>query len=150
MDVQEIKHSISTYFAGHNMLSQRLSQVYILYRSLQKNGEHPELIMGHLVNHTLSLYYIHYWVVLDGNIHDIIGESYNKVAHTLNKEVELVTRLSIHVLDAYINMDSLFLEEKRMSGFRDCVNGKFADNLIKTTTTSVYDKIMTLYNNLAK
>lgn len=148
MNVHEIKHSISTYFAGNNLLSHRLSQVYILYRSLQKNGEQPELTMGHLVNHTLSLYYIHYWIVLDGVIHDIIGESYNKVAYTLNKEVELVTRLSIHVLDTYINMDSLFLEEKRISSFRECINGRFADNLITTTNTSVYDKIMTLYNNL--
>ena len=104
MNVEAIKGEISSYFFNHNMLSQRLPQVYILYKSLQKNGEHPEIVMGYLVNHTLSLYYIHYWIELDGIIHDIISESYNKITYTLHPDAELIRRLSIEILDTYINM----------------------------------------------
>ena len=148
MNVEAIKGEISSYFFNHNMLSQRLSQVYILYKSLQKNGEHPEIVMGYLVNHTLSLYYIHYWVELDGNIHDIISESYNKITHTLHPDAELIRRLTIEILDTYINMDSFLLEKKRSSSFNACMNERFLEDLNETTTPVIYYQIQSLYNKL--
>ena len=148
--VEKIKHDISSYFFNHNMLSQRLPQVYILYKSLQHNGEQPAIVMGYLVNHKLSLYYIHYWVELDGNIHDIISESYNKITYTLHPEAELIRCLPIEMLDTYINMDSIILEKKRASSFSACMNGMFFENLNETTTPVIYYKIQSLYNNLIK
>jgi hypothetical protein len=124
--------------------------VYILHKSLQKNGEHPEIVMGYLVNHVLSLYYIHYWVELDGKIHDIISETYNKITHTLNPEAELIRRLTIEILDTYINMDSFILEKKRVSSFRACLNGLFLEDLKETTTSSIHHKIIVLYDKLIK
>lgn len=148
-NVEAIKHEISSYFFNHNMLSQRLPQVYILYKSLQKNGEHPEIVMGYLVNHVLSLYYIHYWIELDGKIHDIISESYNKTAHTLRPYAELIRQLSIKILDTYINMDSIFLEKKRISSFRACLCGQFFKDLYETNTTpEMHHKITMLYDKL--
>jgi len=147
-NVETIKREISSYFFNHNMLSQRLPQVYILYKSLQKIGEHPKIVMGYLVNHNLSLYYIHYWVELDGNIHDIISESYNKITHTLHPEAELIRRLSIEMLDTYINMDSILLEKKRTSSFNACLNGLFLEDLNETTTSHIHHKITILYDKL--
>jgi hypothetical protein len=148
MNVETIKHEISSYFSNHNMLSQRLPQVYILYKSLQKNGNQPEIVMGYLVNHTLSLFYIHYWVELNGKIHDIISESYNKTTHTLHPEAELIRQLSIEILDTYLNMDSILLEKKRISSFRACLCGLFLENLNETTNPIIYRKIKTLYDKL--
>jgi hypothetical protein len=148
--VEKIKNDISSYFFNHNMLSQRLPQVYILYKSLQYNGEQPEIVMGYLVNHKLSLYYIHYWVELDGNIHDIISESYNKIIYTLHPDAELIRRLSIEMLDTYLNMDSFHIEQKRTSSFSACMNGMFFEDLNKTTTSIIYNQIQLLYNNLIK
>ena len=127
MDVNEIKHCITAYFRGNNLLSHRLPQAYILYKSLKTIGKEPTLHMGYLVNHELLLYYIHYWVELDGEIHDIIGESYNI---QLTKEVELRINLSIHLIDNYINMDSVAVETSRISSYDACMAGMFVENLI--------------------
>jgi len=146
--VEAIKHEISSYFFNHNILSQRLPQVYILYKTLQKNGEHPEIVMGYLVNHKLSLYYIHFWIELDGKMHDIISETYNKITHTLHPEAELIRQLTIEILDTYINMDSILLEKLRITSFRACLCGQFLENLSETTTSEVYYKIQTIYDKL--
>ena len=148
MNLETIKQEISSYFFNHNMLSNRLPQVYILYKALQKIGEAPELVMGYLVNHTLSLYYIHFWVELKGEVQDIISESYNKTTHLLSSEVVLMRDLSIQILDTYINMDSFPIEKKRGDSFHACMNGLFFEDLYKTTTPIIHDKIVILYNKL--
>lgn len=145
MDVYEIKHCITTYFRSNNLLSQRLPQAYILYNSLQKDGKNPTLFMGYLVNHDLLLYYIHYWVELDGVVHDIIGESYNM---RLTKEVDLRLELSIHILDNYINMDSPAIENKREASYKACMRGMFFEWLSASVNPDVYEKIMGIYNKL--
>ena len=144
-NVEEIKHCITNYFRSNNLLSQRLSQAYILYRSLQNIGKEPTLFMGYLVNHDLLLYYIHYWVELDGEAHDIIGESYNV---QLTKEVELRLDLSIHILDTYINMDSVATEQKRAASYHASMRGMFFENLSATVSPDIYEKIMVIYNKL--
>ena len=146
--VEPIKHEISSYFLNHNILSQRLPQVFILYKSLQQNGEQPKIVMGYLVNHVLSLYYIHFWIELDGKIHDIISESYNKITHTLYPDAELIRRLSIEILDTYLNMDSFLTEKKREISFNACMNDRFLEDLNETTSPIIYRKIQTLYNKL--
>lgn len=148
MNTDEIKHIISTYFRGNNLLSQRLPQVYILYKSLKKIGEHPKIFMGYLVNHTLMLYYIHYWIELDGEIHDIIGESYNKIAHALSHTAELKQELPINILDTYINMDSIPIEKKRMESYQSCINGTFFEHMASISTPEICEKITTIYNTL--
>jgi hypothetical protein len=145
MEVAEIKHCITTYFRSNNLLSQRLPQAYILYRSLQTSGKEPTLFMGYLVNHDLLLYYIHYWVELDGVVHDIIGESYNM---RLTKEVDLRLNLSIHILDTYINMDSAAIEQKRSTSYHSCMRGMFFEWLSASVNPDVYEKIMAIYNKL--
>ena len=148
MNVDEIKSIISTYFNGNNMLSQRLPQVYILYKALQKIGENPKLVMGHLVNHNLSLYYIHFWVEHNNQLHDIISESYNKLVYTLSEKVELITQLPIEVLESYLNMDSITTEKKRDASFNACLNDVFFEDLRLSTSSDVYLKIQKLYNQL--
>lgn len=143
--MNEIKHCITSYFRSNNLLSQRLPQAYILYKSLQNAGKQPILHMGYLVNHQLLLYYIHYWIELDGEIHDIIGESYNT---PLTKEVELKLKLSIHILDTYINMDSSVVENKRISSYDACMRGMFFECLNAMVTPEIYEKIMVIYNKL--
>ena len=145
LNVKEIKHCITEYFRSNNLLSQRLPQAYILYKSLQHIGKEPTLFMGYLVNHELMLYYIHYWVELDGEVHDIIGESYNV---QLTKEVELRLKLSIHILDTYINMDSVATEQKRASSYHASMRGMFFESLNAMVTPDIYEKIMVIYNKL--
>lgn len=148
MDIDRIKNAITSYFRNNQLLSQRLPQAYILYHALKKNGKHPKLIMGYLVNHHLMVYYLHYWVELDGDVHDIIGESYNKVAYKLSSEVEVREKLSIHMLDNYINMDSSALENKRIKSFTACTNGLFFEDLHATASTETYKKIRAIYDGL--
>jgi hypothetical protein len=148
MDVSQIKDCITNYFRANNLLSQRLPQAYILFKALQKTGQHPSLIMGFLVNHTLSLYYIHYWVELNDQVHDIVGETYNQIAYKLSSEAEVMHSLSIHILDTYLNMDSVAIEKRRVDSFTKCNNGMFFDDLYEITSPDVYHKIQMIYNKL--
>ena len=143
--VDEIKHHITSYFRSNNLLSQRLPQAYILYKSLQTIGKQPTLCMGYLINHHILLYYIHYWIELDGQVHDIIGESYNT---QLTSEVELRMNLTIDIIDNYINMDSIAVEKKRHGGYNACMRGMFFESLSATVDPEIYDKIMRIYNLL--
>ena len=147
-EIEEIKTIISTYFCDNNMLSQRLPQVYVLYKALQKIGEEPTIIMGHLVNHTLSLYYIHFWVENKNQQHDIVSETYNKIAYTLSPNVELIKQLPMDVLETYLNMDCLTIEKKREKSYNACLDGLFLEDLQQITTTNIYSKIAELYNQL--
>ena len=147
-DIEEIKTIISTYFCNNNMLSQRLPQVYILYKALQKIGEEPTLVMGHLVNHTLSLYYIHFWVENKNQQHDIVSETYNKLVYTLSPYVVLIKQLPVIVLETYLNMDCITIEKKREKSFNACLAGLFLEDLQLTTTPLIYSKISKLYNRL--
>jgi hypothetical protein len=144
-NVEEIKHCITYYFRSNNLLSHRLPQAYILYKSLQNIGKSPTLFMGYLVNHDLMLYYIHYWVELDEEVHDIIGESYNV---QLTKEVELRLDLSIQILDTYLNMDSVATEQKRTASYNASMQGMFFESLSAIVSPDIYDKIMVIYNKL--
>ena len=160
MNITDIKNTISTYFLEHGIQSHRLPQVYILYKSLQTMGHSPKLIMGHLINHDMLVYHIHYWVELDGQTHDIVSETYMRIQgqqqqdrgqqgqQQQQQQQQLVRQLSFDIIDTYVNMYCAGFEQKQSAKYSACLNGRFLDDLKSTCVPIVYSKIKTLYEKI--
>jgi hypothetical protein len=103
MDVYNIKQTISTYFRENNLSHYKLDQVYILYLALQKIGKAPILVKGYLVNHFIQNYYISFWIVCDGELHNIIDET---LTYSLDQNTELVETLPFDIQSTYLNMNT--------------------------------------------
>jgi len=120
MDVYNIKQTISTYFRDHNLSRCKLPQVYILYRELQKIGKEPTLVKGYLVNHFIQNYYISFWIICDGELHNIIDET---LTYSSDPNVELMETLPIHIESSYLNMDNETDTALTNESFNKCLNG---------------------------
>lgn len=103
MEVYNIKQTISTYFRDKNLSHYKLPQVYILYRALQKIGKEPTLVKGYLVNHFIRNYYISFWLMCDGELHNIIDET---LTYSVDSDVELMETLLPQIESSYLNMDT--------------------------------------------
>ena len=102
MDVYNIKQTISTYFRDKHLSHYKLPQAYVLYMALKKIGKEPTLVKGYLINHFIQNYYISFWVVCDGELHNIIDET---LTYSLDQNTELVETLPYEVQSTYLNMD---------------------------------------------
>jgi hypothetical protein len=149
-----LKNTISTYFLEHGIQSHRLPQAYILYKSLQKLGHSPKLIMGHLLNHDMLVYHLHYWVELDGQTHDIVSETYVRQCQHQDggqqgqQGQQLVRQLSFDIIDTYVNMYCMGFEQKQSAKYSACLNGRFLDDLKSTCVPIMYSKIKALYEKI--
>ena len=103
MEVYNIKQTISTYFRDKNLSHYKLPQVYILYRALQKIGKEPTLVKGYLVNHFIRNYYISFWLMCDGELHNVIDET---LTYSVDSDVELMETLLPQIESSYLNMDT--------------------------------------------
>ena len=157
MNITDIKNTISTYFLEHDIQSHRLPQAYILYKSLQTMGHSSKLIMGHLINHDMLVYHIHYWVELDGQTHDIVSETYMRIQGQQQQDrgqqqgqqqQQLVRQLSFDIIDTYVNMYCAGFEQKQSAKYSACLNGRFLDDLKSTCVPIVYSKIKALYEKI--
>lgn len=120
MNVYNIKQTISTYFRANHLSHFKLHQVYILYRALQKIGKEPTLVKGYLVNHFIQNYYIYFWIICDGELHNIIDET---LTYSLDPNVELMEILPIHIVESYLNMDNEADTALTNESFDKCLNG---------------------------
>ena len=129
MNVYNIKQTISAYFRENNLSHCKLPQVYIFYRALQKIGKEPTLVKGYLVNHFIQNYYISFWILCDGELHNIIDET---LTYSLDPKVELMETLPIHVESSYLNMDNEADTYLTNESFDKCLNGSYvADTKIQ-------------------
>lgn len=140
METEEIKSVISTYFRNNNLSLQKLPQVYILYRALQKIGKCPTLVKGYLVNHSIQVYCIYFWVVCDGQLHNIVDET---LTYSFDSTVELVEALPKEIETQYVNMNPD--PSTIQNSFNACLESSFLDDLYKTTHTNIYHLIERLY-----
>jgi len=142
--MEYIKNNISTFFRNNNMLLRKLPQVYILYRALQKIGKEPILVKGYLVNHFVRVYYISFWIVCEDQMHNIVDET---LTYSLDCNTELVETLSLEIEREYLNMD--INPSAIEHSFHEYMQGRFLDDLYKTTPTNIYNKIERFYNEMA-
>jgi len=119
MDVYNIKQTISTYFRDKHLSHHKLPQVYILYLALKKIGKEPILVKGYLVNHFIQNYYITFWVVCDGELHNIIDET---LTYSLDQNTELVETLQTNIQSTYLNMDTAVDTDLMNKSFNECLN----------------------------
>ena len=127
MNVYNIKQTISTYFRENNLSYYKLDQVYILYVALQNIGKAPTIVKGYLVNHLIRNYYISFWIVCDGELHNIIDET---LTYSLDENTELVETLPYHIQSTYLNMNKSDI----------CLNLNVSD--------TIYDKVKPLLKYL--
>ena len=120
MNVYNIKQTISTFFRENNLSHCKLHQVYILYRALQKIGKEPILVKGYLINHFIQNYYISFWIICDGELHNIIDET---LTYSLDPNVELMEILPINIKSSYLNMDTEEETHLITNSFHKCLNG---------------------------
>ena len=135
MNVYNIKQTISTYFRENNLSHCKLPQVYILYRALQNIGKEPTLVKGYLINHFIKNYYISFWIICDGELHNIIDET---LTYSLDPNVELIETLPIHIKSIYLNMNNEVDTALTNESFYKCLNG----------SEPVDSRIQPLYLNL--
>jgi len=129
MNVYNIKQTISTYFRANHLSYFKLPQVYILYRALQKIGKEPTLVKGYLVNHFIKIYYISFWIICDGELHNIIDET---LTYSLDSNVELMETLLPYIESNYLNMDTEADTTLTNESFYKCLNGlETVDSRIK-------------------
>jgi len=120
MNVYNIKQTISTYFRENNLSHCKLQQVYIFYRALQNIGKEPTLVKGYLVNHFIKNYYIFFWIICDGELHNIIDET---LTYSLDTNVELMETLPIHIESSYLNMNDEVDTALTNARFYKCLDG---------------------------
>ena len=144
MDVYNIKQTISTYFRDKHLLHYKLQQVYILYMALQNIEKEPTLVKGYLINHFIQNYYITFWVVCDGELHNIIDET---LTYSLDLNVELMETLPIHIKLSYLNMDNEIDTALTNANFYKCLDGsEQVDFRIQPLFKRLNVKLQTNYN----
>ena len=143
MNVELTKYIISTYFRNNNLSLQKLPQVYILYRALQKIGKSPTLVKGYLVNHLIQLYHIYFWIICDGQMHNIIDET---LCYSYDPNIELIDILPEEIEMKYINMDPD--PTAVQNSFNACLNDTFLEHLFQITSTNIYNQIRKCYLDL--
>lgn len=144
MDIYNIKQTISTYFRAKHLSRYKLPQAYILYRALQKIGKEPTLVKGYLVNHFIQNYYISFWVMCDGELHNIIDET---LTYSLDQHTELVETLSPDIQLTYLNMDAKVDIELINKKFNECLNGSEKMNNIINPLFRHLEIVSHLQNN---
>ena len=120
MDVYNIKQTISTYFRENNLSHYKLPQVYILYRALKKIGKEPILVKGYLVNHFIQNYYISFWILCEGELHNIIDET---LTYSFDPNVELMEILLPDIVSSYLNMNTEEDNAILTNSFHKCRDG---------------------------
>ena len=148
------KMAISHYFKSFQIKSSCLAQSYILYQFLINKGKNPKIIMGYIVNHPMRLYYGHFWVECDGEIHDIATDTYLlDFDESQHEEIKQMRRLykclpGRHVR-GYKNIDSIEFERKRDQSYEKCLSGNFLDDVKNTAPTEIYNIIAIAHEKLS-
>jgi len=169
------KKLISDHFYTNQIRSSCLAQSYILYKFMMKlglrtggmspfavrpsvSGALPELIKGYIIAPMFKTYYGHFWVELDGVVHDVASDTYLrdfkgtpnlddmlKLTRVISKEVPKEVKDEYNCAD-----DSVIdgFEEKRDRCYKLCLEGRFLEDLKKNVSPSVFCKIKEIHDYL--
>ena len=154
------KKLISDHFYTNQIRSSCLAQSYILYKFMMKLGLRtgsalPELIKGYIIAPMFKTYYGHFWVELDGVVHDVASDTYLrdfKGTQNLDDMLKLTRVISKElpkeVKDEYNCADDDGFEEKRDRCYKLCLEGRFLEDLKKNVSPSVFCKIKEIHDCL--
>ena len=153
-----VKNIIINYFYNNDIWkSSCLAQSYILYKVIYNlTFQHPIplLVKGYIINHTMKVYYGHFWVEYNGCIHDIATDTYllnyekDKHADIKNNMRVLVKTIPEILTHKYKNIDNPFFEPIRNESYLMCMENKFLEDVKEKASFEIYNKINFIYDKL--
>jgi len=154
-----VKNIIIKYFYSNNIgMSSCLAQSYILYKVIHNlTFQHtilPVLVKGYIINHTMKIYYGHFWVEYNGCIYDIATETY-LLHYEIDKHDEIKNNMRILVKTIpeklkheYENIDDSTFEIIRNESYLMCMENKMLEDVKEKAPLEVYKKIKFIYDKL--
>ena len=153
-----VKNIVINYFYNNDIWkSSCLAQSYILYKVIYNlTFQHtiPLLVKGYIINHTMKVYYGHFWVEYNGCIHDIATDTYllnyekDEHADIKNNMRVLVKTIPDILTHKYKNIDNPFFEPIRNESYLMCMENKFLEDVKEKTSFEIYNKIKFIYDKL--
>jgi hypothetical protein len=157
--IDVVKNIISSYFYNNNIeKSSCLAQSYILYKviydlTLQQTTL-PLLVKGYIINHTLKVYYGHFWVEYNDCIYDIGTQTY-LLDYKIDKHDEIKKKMRVLVKTIpeklkheYKNIDNPNFEIIRNESYLRCMENKMLEDVKEKTPSEIYHKIKCIHDKL--
>ena len=153
-----VKNIITNYFYNNDIWkSSCLAQSYILYKVIYNLMFHhtiPLLVKGYIINHTMKVYYGHFWVEYNSCIYDISTETYllnyekDKHDEIKNNMRILVKTIPEKLKHKYKNIDNPLFEIIRNESYLMCMENKFLEDVKEKAPFEIYNKIKFIYDKL--
>ncbi len=157
--VDVVKNIIINYFYNNNIgKSSCLAQSYILYKVIYNlTFQHttlPSLVKGYIINHTMKVYYGHFWVEYNNIVYDIATETY-LLDYEIDKHNEIKNNMRILVKTIpeelkykYTNLDDPLFEIIRNESYLMCMENKMLEDVKAKAPLEIYNKIKFIYDKL--
>jgi hypothetical protein len=157
--IDVVKKIIINYFYDNYIdKSSCLAQSYILYKVIYNlTFQHttlPLLVKGYIINHTLKVYYCHFWVEYNDCIYDIATETYlldyeiDKHDEIKNNMRILVKTIPLKLKHKYKNIDNPLFEIIRNESYLMCMENKMLEDVKEKAPLEIYNKIKIIYDKL--
>jgi hypothetical protein len=155
--INVVKNIIINYFYNNDIgKSSCLAQSYILYKFIYNlTFQHttlPLLVKGYIINHTMKVYYGHFWVEYNDCIYDIATETY-LLDYEIDKHNEIKNNMRILVKTIpeklkYKNIDNPLFEIIRDESYLMCMENKMLEDVKEKAPLEIYNKIKIIYDKL--
>ncbi len=157
--INVVKNIIINYFYNNDIeKSSCLAQSYILYKVISNlTFQHttlPLLVKGYIINHTMKVYYGHFWVEYNDCIYDISTETYlldyeiDKHDVIKNNMRILVKTIPEKLKHKYKNKDHPLFEIIRNESYSMCLENKMLEDVKEKAPLEIYNKIKFICDKL--